>query len=149
MRCNIPSACWLRADRRLRSHAKVRAAPTQSTKRRMDWWRQPVTLRPRRACKDRLHSCAVPETGAWGTYRACSSRFSVGCNDLICHPGVIDMNWSCGRDSNPHMRALQARPLPFRSPQHELDEHDMSRLNWIQEQDSNLHRDGQIVASYR
>src|SRR5258705_11046880 len=26
--------------------------------------------------------------GAWGTYRACSSRFSVGCNDLICHPGV-------------------------------------------------------------
>ena len=21
--------------------------------------------------------------------------------------------WSCGRDSNPHVRALQARPLPF------------------------------------
>src|SRR5262249_49654223 len=28
--------------------------------------------------------------------------------------------WSCGRDSNPHQRALQARPLPFRSPQHEF-----------------------------
>jgi hypothetical protein len=52
-----------------------------------NWWRQPVTLRPRRSCKDRLHPCAVPVVGAWGTYRACSSRFSVGCNDLICHPG--------------------------------------------------------------
>ena len=29
------------------------------------------------------------KNGAWGTYRACSSRFSVGCNDLICHPGVL------------------------------------------------------------
>jgi hypothetical protein len=25
------------------------------------WWRQSVTLRPRRSCKDRLHSCAVPD----------------------------------------------------------------------------------------
>src|SRR5215813_10035708 len=54
----------------------------------MKWWRQPVTLRPRRSCKNHLHPCAVPVIGAWGTYRACSSRFSVGCNDLICHPGV-------------------------------------------------------------
>ena len=56
-----------------------------------NWWRQPVTLRPRRSCKDHLHPCAVPlssKNGAWGTYRACSSRFSIGCNDLICHPGL-------------------------------------------------------------
>src|SRR5262249_33957453 len=25
-----------------------------------NWWRQSVTLRPRRSCKDHLHSCAVP-----------------------------------------------------------------------------------------
>ena len=33
-----------------------------------------------------------PLLGAWGTYRACSSRFSVGCNDLICHPGELKAN---------------------------------------------------------
>jgi len=25
------------------------------------WWRVPVTLRPRRSCKDRLHPCALPD----------------------------------------------------------------------------------------
>src|SRR6266540_1570521 len=25
-----------------------------------NWWRQSVTLRPRRSCKDHLHPCAVP-----------------------------------------------------------------------------------------
>jgi hypothetical protein len=29
------------------------------------------------------------------------------------------VDWSCGRDSNPHQRALQARLLPFRLPQQE------------------------------
>ena len=27
---------------------------------RKKWWRQSVTLRPRRSCKDHLHPCAVP-----------------------------------------------------------------------------------------
>jgi hypothetical protein len=27
---------------------------------RKNWWRQSVTLRPRRSCKDHLHPCAVP-----------------------------------------------------------------------------------------
>ena len=52
---------------------------------------------------------AVPVTGAWGTYRACSSRFSVGCNDLICHPGVLFVGSGVAGGTRTRMYALCRR----------------------------------------
>ena len=39
------------------------------------WWRQSVTLRPRRSCKDHLHPCAVPDV-------APCARFELACSVL-------------------------------------------------------------------
>src|SRR6516164_1323368 len=44
---------------------------------RKNWWRQSVTLRPRRSCKDHLHPCAVPVVPRVG-FEATSPRFQRG-----------------------------------------------------------------------
>src|SRR5258707_956567 len=44
---------------------------------RKNWWRQSVTLRPRRSCKDHLHPCAVPVVPRVG-FEPTSPRFRRG-----------------------------------------------------------------------
>ena len=53
--------------------------------------------------------------GALGRTRTCTRRVRSSMLCPLSYEGV--RKWSCGRGSNPHERALQARPFPFRSPQ--------------------------------
>ena len=81
------------------------------------WWRQPVTLRPRRSCKDHLHPCAVPDDGAWGLNRTNLFRSSDGRVDRDHYPGelarmpIIEIGspeWRSGARPSSYIRNLAA-----------------------------------------
>ena len=47
------------------------------------WWRRPVTLRPRRSCKDHLHSCAIPIVVPGSRYARDPPRFQRGASTKL------------------------------------------------------------------
>jgi hypothetical protein len=62
----------------------------------MKWWRQSVTLRPRRSCKDHLHPCAVPVVPRVG-FDPTSPRFRRGAFTRL----ASSANWRGRWELNP------------------------------------------------
>ena len=68
---------------------------------RKNWWRQSVTLRPRRSCKDHLHPCAVPVVPRVG-FEPTSPRFQRGAFTRL----ASSANWSGGWKIEPIVPTL-------------------------------------------
>ena len=118
---------------------------------RKNWWRQSVTLRPRRSCKDHLHPCAVPVVPRVGfeptsprLQRGAFTRLASSANwsgrweiepivpTLATWCSAIELrprDWWAGTESNGHrlcgaFTAPWARQCP-------------ACPNWLRERDSN------------
>ena len=69
----------------------------------MIWWRQWVTLPPRRSCKDHLHPCAVPELVP-------SAGFDPASSVLQTEAITRFANWANGADDESRTRVTALAP---------------------------------------